>query len=220
VTKDLTLQLEDAELALGYATTTQVQSAKVKPNLGDGKTRTYPTLHVKIGYADRNSASEYKRFIRGEAVHTITLDFSFNEPLYDGRVLVLEDDSAGSFVLNCYSYEEVVAEKFRAMLQQPVRGRKRQQDLYDVYRIIQNHVIDPVRTYEMLIKKSAGRDIDKYLHKGGLADRDVRDILIKMYPTLTAQVKHLPPFVDVYAVVNRLFESMPWEESEGSGPLI
>jgi len=208
---ELTLQLEDAELDMDYPTSTRVQSVKVKPPIRSHRTvRTYPTLHVTIGYANKNNPKALVRLNRYNATHTITVDFSFNEPYYDGMNLTLEDDVAGPVVLKCYSFEEVTAEKLRAILQQPVRNRIRQQDLYDVCRIIEQHNPNAAKTHDMLVKKATGRGIEKYLCQGGLSNTDVKDILKASYPGLKVQVASLPPFDYSFLIVDRFFDSMPW----------
>jgi len=71
-----------------------------------------------------------RRMVRGTgSAQVLTMDLSFNEPL-----LTLEwlDPGERGPRIPAYSLHEFVAEKFRAILQQPRRQRNRPQDAFDI----------------------------------------------------------------------------------------
>jgi len=58
--------------------------------------------------------------------------------------------------------EDISAEKFRALLQQPIRNRSRPQDVYDIASRFQSRRahIDIDKLSHFVVRKSAARDID------------------------------------------------------------
>ena len=63
------------------------------------------------------------------------VECSFNEVINNIEVLEISPGRA----LNAYTLSDVIAEKFRALIQQPIRNRYRRQDVYDIYMLLQVH---------------------------------------------------------------------------------
>lgn len=62
--------------------------------------------------------------------------------------------------LRVATIEDIVAEKLRALLQQPLRKRQRRQDLLDIAVIVtQQPSLDRQRVSQFLLVKSAARDV-------------------------------------------------------------
>jgi len=77
-------------------------------------------LKLKIAYA-RRGTNEERALNEGSASTVIDVDISFNEPLIHVQVLEL----AGGQELYAYGVIDLVAEKYRALLQQVPRNRYR-----------------------------------------------------------------------------------------------
>lgn len=98
---------------------------RVRPNpRGTGKH--FITFEARIGYALPDQARLRQRMAQGEpSPQGIDLDISLNEPIGDARLI-----QVGPGVnLRVATVEDIVAEKLRALLQQPIRNRQRRQDL-------------------------------------------------------------------------------------------
>ena len=124
--------LVEAVERLGYGLDCRVQSCRQSPPRADA---TFPTIQVSIGYADKDDRGAHKRLLAGRVATTIRLDYSLNEPVGETDLFELE---AGR-VIRTYSLVEMVAEKFRALLQQEVRNRVRRQDIYDLHYLQSEH---------------------------------------------------------------------------------
>jgi predicted nucleotidyltransferase component of viral defense system len=57
--------------------------------------------------------------------------------------------------------EDILAEKLRALLQQPIRHRNRRQDVYDIARMtrIHNDLLDRRKIGDYLMRKAAARNV-------------------------------------------------------------
>ena len=141
---------------LGYGLDCRVQSCTQNPKSEDA---TFPTIQVSIGHAYKGD-SAHKLLRAGRATSTIRIDYSLNEPVEESELFELEEGC----VIRTYTLVEMVAEKFRALLQQEVRNRVRRQDIYDLFYVLSDHPLrnDPktqARILERLIEKSRIRDL-------------------------------------------------------------
>jgi predicted nucleotidyltransferase component of viral defense system len=212
IAEELDLQIEDATYALSYPIQLAIQSYRIKPRENNV---TYPTSHVTVGYANTNKERELKRLSQKQSPKTITIDFSFNDGAHKPVKVRFSSSKSEPFELSCYSLNEVVAEKFRAILQQPVRNRTRPQDLYDIHRIIEkfSSELDPIVVHTMLLKKAEGRGLEKYLHKDGLTHQDVMIMFEQGHNALSQTVETLPTIKQMLEIANPFYQSMPWSES-------
>ena len=101
------------------------QKAEMRPPRADAN---FPTLGLSIGYAPRSKQRELQRLIAGQAPTVVEIDYSYNEAVLDVEVLRLTDGNS----LLAYSQLNLMAEKYRSLLQQPTRRRNRRQDVYDL----------------------------------------------------------------------------------------
>ena len=144
--------------SLGYADLVlRTQSAKGRPNhiFPDAE---FPALKLKIAYA-RRGTNEERALNEGTPSSVIDVDISFNEPLNHVQVLEL----TGGQELYAYGVIDLVAEKYRALLQQIPRNRYRRQDVYDLDMLLPGVLADeiaPVDILEALLKKCSARRLE------------------------------------------------------------
>lgn len=122
--RDLSEALIASAGALSYPYHCWVQRMRIEPN-PEG---TYPTLKINIGYANTSVEKERKWIESGISQKVLNIDYSFNEATYNNEIIQISDDAS----IIAYSIEDVMAEKIRSVLQQPVRKRNREQDIYDI----------------------------------------------------------------------------------------
>lgn len=120
-----------------------------------GLDKTFVTYDVRIGYALQDEVRLRQRMAHGEpSANVISLDISLNEPICDARFV----DIDGSHRLRVATIEDIVAEKLRALLQQPIRNRERRQDLLDIAVILRASAdLDRDRIARFLLRKAAAR---------------------------------------------------------------
>ena len=198
--------LADAVEALDYGLDCQIQSSRVKPK----EDATFPTLHIKVGYAYFGSG-KHQRLIKKQCPDTLMLDYSFNEP----SVAIDELDIIECGLLLAYSLTDLVAEKYRSMIQQPVRNRVRRQDVFDLYALLTTYQsllgsADVCKqVYETLLVKSDIKGLD--VVSSSLADPGVVSRSQKEYGQLEHEViGELPEFDLAYGLVQGYYEALPW----------
>ena len=127
-----------AAAVLGYPDLViKTHSVKKRPK-GIFKTADFPALQLKIASARRGTPQEKDLRSGKPAGVLIGVDISFNEPLSEIQVL----EMTGGRELLAYSLVDLIAEKYRAMLQQVTRRRQRRQDAYDLDRLIMRNEVD------------------------------------------------------------------------------
>ena len=115
---------------LDYGLDCLVQSSKLEPS-NDPK-YTYPSIKMKVGYAYKGT-SQHKRLLSLRSPDIISIDYSLNEatPNIEDLKLNLEEG------ILAYSLTDLIAEKYRSLLQQVSRNRSRRQDVYDLNLLIE-----------------------------------------------------------------------------------
>lgn len=97
----------------------------------------FPTLQLGIGYAAKNKTKEIERLKAAQSPKVIRVDYSFNEWASEA-----ESREMDGGVLNMYAFHDLIAEKIRSVLQQPLRNRERYQDIYDLYLLLNTTTAD------------------------------------------------------------------------------
>ena len=198
--------LVSAEDRLPYATACRLQSHKVQPK---GENKTHHSLALKIGFANRSNAAAMARLEAGASAQVVEIDYSFNEAVFDVEVLELD----GGATIHSYTLANVLAEKMRSLLQQPIRKRNRQQDVYDIWLLLESGPVlaaeDLAKVHEMLVASCAS--------KGIVSDVESMEVdaVVTMaragYQDLAADVEgELPSFEDAMNRVVSLYRSLPW----------
>lgn len=181
----------------------RVQSYRFNPPGDDCQ---FPNLQIKIGYAYKGSP-KHKRLLEGQSPTIIAIDFSFNEPIID--IEQIEIGEGGSLL--AYALTDLVAEKFRALMQQLQRNRYRRQDVYDLRFLLDfiNHESQKKLIYEAIITKAKARGIDPHLDT--LSNIEIKRRAQKEYGTLKDEISgDLPDFDESYDKVESFYRSLPW----------
>ncbi len=194
---------------LEYGMDCRVQSHEIKPARKDA---TFPTFMLKIGYARLSDKNSHKRLIKKVSSRVVKIDYSFNETTQDIDSLQISADDT----LRVYSFSDLVAEKYRAILQQTVRKRMRRQDAYDLYCLFQHHQAlsdeEKIHILSSLKIKSESRGLT--VERTSMADPDIIKRSKAKYDSLQTEIEGtLPDFDLVYSKVKAIYESLPWSES-------
>lgn len=192
---------------LPYATTCKLQSHQVQPK---GENKTHQSLKLKVGYADATKPAAMQRLEAGQSPLIVEIDYSYNEAVVDVEVLELD----GGVTIQSYSLHNVVAEKLRSLLQQPIRRRNRRQDVYDVHLLLQSSAAlsgqDLQSIHAILLQSCRSKQIEPT--KDSMDDAQVILLARTGYESLVDDIEgDLPPFDDAMAAVQGLYRSLPWE---------
>jgi hypothetical protein len=203
----LNAALPRAAATLGYTSLAlRVQGHKRKPK-GDLDKLSFPALEVKIGFAKKGTKQEEALKI-GRASGIIKIDISFNESINHTQVLRLPDGR----LLLAYGLIDLIAEKYRAIMQQKVRKQNRRQDVYDIHRLISSHQFDEPTCKLMIaaiIEKCSSRHITAT--QQSLDDPEIRRRCEADWLTMELEVGLLPAFDTCYDAVNLFYKSLPWQ---------
>lgn len=190
-----------------HAMALRLQSHDIKPPHRPGVN--FPTLQMRIGYASRLKPKLLKRLESTGSTQVVQVDYSFNE-WSSGR----EQQEVDGGHLLMYTFHDLVAEKFRSVLQQPIRGqgRPRYQDIYDIFLLLGTPVDDGDKAIILAKLFEASRDRKVPLHKEALRDEQVIKLSREEYVTVLPDMilGPLPEFDVAYTTVREFFESLPW----------
>ena len=197
---------------LGYADLiVRAQTAKYLPKRSTFTQNRFPALKLKIAYASRGT-NEAKRLEDRKASSVIDVDISFNEPLNHTQILLLND---GPELLS-YGLIDLIAEKYRALLQQKLRERNRRQDVYDLHVLIrEGHVNDiaPEDLLYALFVKCRARDVEPTSQS--LDDVEIMSNSAKLWNSINLELETLPEFIECYQLVANFYRSLPWDSISG-----
>ncbi|NOK09440.1 nucleotidyl transferase AbiEii/AbiGii toxin family protein [Corallococcus exercitus] len=162
----------------------RINSIKRQPP-GPGKT--YILYAVKIGYALPDDQQNRDRIERQEPSKAIVLlEISLNECICESTLI---DFGAGTS-LKVSTREDIVAEKLRALLQQALRNRTRQQDLLDIAVLIHTGAeLDRKRISEYLLLKAKARNVP--VSKQAFQSPEIRDRARSDYDALESSTRRL-----------------------------
>jgi predicted nucleotidyltransferase component of viral defense system len=141
----------------------------------------------------------------------VEIDFSFNEMTRTAEEFNI---SEGHTLLR-YSLIDLVAEKFRALLQQDVRKRYRRQDIYDLFYLIrkESSELEGIKRaiLQALIESASSKKLDVCIDS--MSDENIRLRTKHEYDQLESEVSagELPDFDVAYDAVMRFYKSLPWE---------
>jgi predicted nucleotidyltransferase component of viral defense system len=197
-----------AAAKLGYADLIlQVHSVRRQPNHIEIEDAQFPALKLKVAFAQRGTRQE-QAMLAGRAPGIIDLDISFNEPLRQIQVLEL----TGGQELLAYGIVDLIAEKYRAMLQQVERNRNRRQDVYDLDRLITEHELPAevcAQILEVFHEKCRSRHIEPAA--SSLQNPEIKTRSGANWQTLELELGEVPPFEECFERVRIFYESLPWQ---------
>jgi predicted nucleotidyltransferase component of viral defense system len=204
--EELERQLDTANESLPYDTMCRVQRSEVRPARPEHR---FQTLGLSVGYAPRSRRREMDRLLNKQAPTVVEIDYSYNEAVYDVEILELGDGDQ----LRAYSFLNLIAEKLRSLLQQPVRRRNRRQDVYDLHLLIteSNPLDDAERASLLALFRASCRAREIEPDASSLADPVIREMAMKGYEDLAPEVAGaLPSFDEAYARVLAFYAALPW----------
>jgi len=191
---------------LEYDLDCRVQRCKIEPS--EDPSYTYKSINMTIGYAYKGSP-RHKWLLKSKSPKTVSIDFSLNESTPNIESLKLQD---GDVLV--YSLTDLIAEKYRSLLQQIDRNRGRRQDIYDLNFLIDKlDDIDEEEKFNILkclIQKANSRKINPGI--SSFDNKEIKSRAKEGYHTLKDEVDgDLPDFDEIYETVSDFYRSLPWE---------
>lgn len=198
--------LVEAEDRLPYGTACRLQSRKVEPK---GENKTHHNLALTVGYADMTNAGAMARLQAKKSPRVVEIDYSFNEAVFEVELLELD----GGVTIHSYSLHNVLAEKMRSLLQQPIRKRNRRQDVYDIWLLLASvksfSAEEKAQIHQMLVDSCRSKGINPIA--ASMDDKVVVAMARDGYAGLRDDVDgELPDFEEAMAHVQALYRSLPW----------
>ena len=140
----------------------------------------------------------------------VEIDYSYNEAVLDTEILKLSDGEE----LQVYSLINLMAEKYRSLLQQTVRNRHRRHDVYDLSLLLNKFqdwtYAEQLQLKELIVATSKSKEI--VAQADSISDPAIMAMAEKGYQDLAAEIEEpLPPFKDVYREISSFYENLPWE---------
>ncbi len=123
-----------------------------------GQDKTFVTYLVRVAYAlpDQGPLRRRMDTDRTYGPQLIDIEISINEPICADE----PRDINGTHRLRVSTIEDIVAEKLRALLQQPIRDRARPQDLLDIAVVLrQGASLDRTHVTDFLLRKAEARHV-------------------------------------------------------------
>lgn len=218
IAEHLTSALNDAFPAMaarmGYPDIIcKVQTIKLMPRESNFTNANAPGFKITVGYAKRGGTQE-KRLDERNAAKVLHADVSFKEPV--GGIQIVRFGQNGP-TITAYSLKDIIAEKYRAFLQQEKRNRVRRQDIYDLHLLLGKFSFDNDEKQDILdlmIKKCNARDINP--NQDSLQnDENIRRAKSE-WKTMEVEMGDLPDFDQCFAVANDFYRSLPWKPTSSS----
>jgi predicted nucleotidyltransferase component of viral defense system len=167
------------------------------------KDATFPTFQTTVGYQFPGDRYFPDFETSGRTVTTVVeLEISLNDLVCEAREVLLPPHSAN---LRVCSLEDILAEKLRALLQQPLRNRTRPQDVFDIARVLrhQGDVLDYDKIADYFVRKSRARGIAPC--KSAFDEAEVRERASTGYDALADETtEEIIPFPEAWGAVVRL----------------
>lgn len=166
-----------------------------------------PAIKLKVGYVLRGSPQE-KHFHQKRSPAVLEVDISFKEPIGAMQILMFEETEER---VHAYSLVSLMAEKYRALLQQEKRNRHRRQDMYDLHSLCERFPLDEdekQQLLDILIEKCEARGISPSstsLEQDEIIERAKAD-----WHTLEVEIGEVPDFETCFQAANALYTSLPW----------
>jgi len=205
---ELDQALPRAAANLGYPDLVlRVQTVRERPRPFGGADVSFPALEIRIAYARRDTRAE-EWVARGRGQHVIDLEVSFNEPIHAIQIVRL---GAKGPLISAYGLTDLIAEKFRALLQQVPRNRYRRQDIYDIAHLVERFALDESELVAILAsfrEKCAARGIEPTVDS--ISDPRVIERARSEWNTLKQEIGELPDFDVCFVKVEALYRALPW----------
>ena len=190
---------------LDYDLDCHVQSSKLQPS---DPNSTHPSIKITVGYAYKGTP-QHRRLLSLRSPDIVSIDYSLNEvtPKIEDLKLNLEDG------ILTYSLIDLIAEKYRSLLQQVSRNRNRRQDVYDlnllIERLVDINSFERINILNSLIIKSKAREINPDINS--FENPELKSRAQQDYQTLEDEIEgELPDFNELFQKVADFYRSLPW----------
>jgi predicted nucleotidyltransferase component of viral defense system len=180
-----------------------------------GPNRNFITFEGMIGYAlpdDQRNRQLIEQEKGSKAA--VPLDVSLNEPICG----TVEIEIASSNPLQVCQLEDIVAEKLRALLQQPLRNRRRPQDVLDVCIAVQEKPnLDLKLVKAFLLEKAKARGVP--VSQAAFYDKQIRSRASEGYDGLRATTRNaFVGFEEAFAIVLSLVDRLKLSDQPSVTP--
>jgi len=210
VKEDLNKALTHVIAELGYAgSSAAVHKIIIRPETIDRALENahFPAMNLQIQYISP--------FCGQQKIDHVNIDLSFNE-LAPHRIdiLIIGD----GIEIPAYSPADIIAEKYRALLQQINRKRRRRQDVYDINFLLQTYDFNAnqkVSIHQSIIEKCHSRGINP--DHTSLDDPEIRDRAGAEWESIVLETGTLPEFSLCFEKIRQFYKSLPWEGGWRSG---
>jgi predicted nucleotidyltransferase component of viral defense system len=140
---------------------------------------------------------------RGDSPKVVGLDLSLGEVICQ----VLPLDIQGTHALQVSTLNDIVAEKLRSLLQQPIRKRNRPQDLLDIAAILrENPTVNRSEIRDFFILKAKGKQVS--FSRRAFDNPEIKRMAQVDYDALASTARLFIPFEEAFsrllAFVNEL----------------
>ena len=204
----LDAMLPRAAAALGYVDLfVKIHSVRPQPR-AIFEDANFPALKLKIAAARRRTEQEKALQEDRAAGSIVDVDISFNEASLQ-QIQVLE--LTGGQELLAYGLVDLIAEKYRAMIQQIPRNRNRRQDVYDLDLLVARSEVDEElcdQILKALILKCRSRHLSPT--RASLDDPNIKKRSGADWQTMELELGELPDFEGCFARVLEFYRNLPW----------
>lgn len=189
----------------------RIRCQRIKRNPKD-MDKTTPTYDVRVGYQFQGDRY-YESMEHKNVSDTIPVEVSFNDLVCEEKPFVPQMGNVASMLV-C-SLEDILAEKLRALLQQPIRRRNRSQDVYDLAAFLRDRAteLDFEKIFTFLVLKCQVR--------GMRCTREDFDTTVRDMASLSYEVdmrrqtgNDFIPFNQAWEEVIGLVDQMPRDSSK------
>lgn len=187
-----------------YGVAVAVYSVKQEP---PGEHRTFITYTASVGYALPDERQLQIRMANNQSSpHIIRIEISINEPICDATMVTIDENYQQ---LRVSTLEDIVSEKLRALLQQPIRRRTRPQDMLDIAVIVRgNFGLNRDRVAAFLRAKADARHV--LVSRTAFHDPEIAERARVGYDALEATTRTIfIPFDDALATVLAFVDELP-----------
>lgn len=171
-----------------------------------GPDKTFITFTARIGYALPVQGTLKQRMAHGRpSPHVIPVEISLNEPICESTTFAL----GGNRSLRISTIEDIISEKLRSLLQQPIRDRTREQDVLDIALLLRSHPeLDREKIATFLQAKAAARAVP--VSKAAFHHPEIRRRASMEYHNLrTLARREYLPFDEAFDIVLAFTDSLP-----------
>lgn len=207
IRKALDKALQPAAIRLGYVgARIRVKRVQTMPRGIEIERANFPALTIWVRYGPGHR----------QKTDDVRLDVTFSEPPLQRADII---DIGDGIELHTYSLVDVIAEKYRALLQQAVRRRARRQDVYDLDYLLRRHAFDTgTRTAILTTMRDKCRSRDIEPAAGSLDDPEIRDRAEAEWDQIGLETGDLPEFAGCFETVRQFYKGLPWNDPAGPVP--